>query len=105
MREIVTRLRLADVARPFSRCLECNEPLRMLSPEEASASVPPRVRERQRLCSTCDVCRRISWPGSHGARMTAVLADMLWPEAGASGASMDTAEAAERMSRTGSAGA
>jgi len=102
MREIVTRLRLADVAKPFSRCLECNVLLRMLSPEEASASVPPRVRERQRLFSTCDVCRRVYWPGSHWARMNAVLADMLWPEAGASA---DSAETAERMPRTGSAGA
>ncbi|MEE2978668.1 MAG: Mut7-C RNAse domain-containing protein [Pseudomonadota bacterium] len=102
MREIVTRLRLAAVAKPFSRCLECNVPLRMLSQEEASASVPPRVRERQRLFSTCDVCRRIYWPGSHWARMNAVLADMLWPEAGASA---DSAETAERMPRTGSAGA
>ena len=102
MREIVTRLRLADVAKPFSRCLECNVLLRMLSQEEASASVPPRVRERQRLFSTCDVCRRIYWPGSHWARMNAVLADMLWPEAGASA---DSAETAERMPRTGSAGA
>lgn len=102
MREIVTRLRLADVAKPFSRCLECNVPLRMLSAEEASASVPPRVRERQRLFSTCDVCRRIYWPGSHWARMNAVLTDMLWPEADAS---PDAAEAAERMPRTGSAGA
>jgi len=102
MREIVTRLRLADVAKPFSRCLECNVLLRMLSPEEASASVPPRVRERQRLFSTCDVCRRIYWPGSHWARMNAVLADMLSPQADASS---DIPEAAERMSRTGSAGA
>ena len=102
MREIVKRLRLADVAKPFSRCLECNVLLRMLSPEEASASVPPRVRERQRLFSTCDVCRRVYWPGSHWARMNAVLADMLWPEAGASA---DSAETAERMPRTGSAGA
>lgn len=102
MREIVMRLRLADVARPFSRCLECNVPLRMLRPEEASASVPPRVRERQRLFSTCDVCRRVYWPGSHWARMNAVLADMLSPEADAS---TDIAEAAERMPRTGSAGA
>lgn len=79
MREIAVRFRLADVARPFSRCLECNAPLRSLSAEEAAASVPPRVRERQRLFSTCDVCRRIYWPGSHWARMNAVLAGMLTP--------------------------
>lgn len=99
MREIVTRFRLAEVAKPFSRCLECNVPLRMLSLEEASASVPPRVRERQRLFSTCDVCRRIYWPGSHWARMSTVLADMLAPQA------EDTSESVEPILRSGSAGA
>jgi len=77
MREIVARFRLGDVARPFSRCLECNAPLRMLSVEEAAASVPPRVRERQHLFSTCDVCRRVYWPGSHWSRMRSALDDML----------------------------
>ncbi len=79
MREIVTRFKLAEAARPFSRCLECNAPLRALSAEEAAASVPPRVRERQHLFSTCDVCRRVYWPGSHWARMNTALARMLAP--------------------------
>ncbi|MCO5399630.1 Mut7-C ubiquitin/RNAse domain-containing protein [Ralstonia soli] len=99
MREIVTRFRLADVAKPFSRCLECNVPLRMLSPEEAAASVPPRVRERQRLFSTCDVCRRVYWPGSHWARMSAVLAGMLSPP------DDEGPERAAPILRSGSAGA
>ncbi|WP_347335239.1 Mut7-C RNAse domain-containing protein, partial [Ralstonia pseudosolanacearum] len=52
---------------------------RLLSAEEAAASVPPRVRERQHLFSTCDVCRRVYWPGSHWARMNTSLARMLAP--------------------------
>ncbi|ANA35658.1 Mut7-C RNAse domain-containing protein [Ralstonia mannitolilytica] len=104
MREVVARFRLADVARPFSRCLECNAPLRQLSMEEAAASVPPRVRERQRLFSTCDVCRRVYWPGSHWTRMSAVLAGMLAPHADAD-AEDDAAEAVGRILRSGSGGA
>lgn len=99
MREIVARFRLGDVARPFSRCLECNAPLRLLSVEEAADSVPPRVRERQHLFSTCDVCRRVYWPGSHWTRMSAVLAGMLAPDAD------EDAGTAERILRSGSAGA
>ncbi len=98
MREIVARFQLAGVAKPFSRCLECNVPLRMLSVEEAAASVPLRVRERQRLFSTCDVCRRVYWPGSHWMRMNAVLAGMLAPQD-------DEAPNIEHILRSGSAGA
>ncbi|KHK54495.1 hypothetical protein PI87_15845 [Ralstonia sp. A12] len=99
MREIVARFRLAGVVRPFSRCLECNAPLRMLSVEEAASSVPPRVRERQRLFSTCDVCRRVYWPGSHWARMRAVLDDMLAPQ------DDEVPESTAHILRSGSAGA
>jgi len=100
MHEMVARFQLAGAARPFSRCLKCNAPLRMLSPDEAAASVPPRVRERQRLFSTCDVCRRIYWPGSHWARMRAVLADMLTQQDNNDAVS----EGSERILRSGSAG-
>ncbi|CAJ0822187.1 Mut7-C RNAse domain-containing protein [Ralstonia flaminis] len=100
MREIVARFRLADAARPFSRCLECNVPLRLLSVEEAAGSVPPRVRERQHLFSTCDVCQRVYWPGSHWARMNALLAGMLAPQA-----EDGAPQTAERILRSGSAGA
>lgn len=99
MREIVMRFMLAEVARPFSRCLECNAPLRILSVDEAAGSVPPRVRERQHLFSTCDVCRRVYWPGSHWARMNIVLAGMLTSQA------QEAPEATERILRSGSAGA
>lgn len=99
MREVVARFKLAGVARPFSRCLECNAPLRQLSMEEAAASVPPRVRERQRLFSTCDVCRRVYWPGSHWARMNAVLAGMLAPQE--SDEAVDSAECVLRSSGAG----
>jgi len=99
MREIVARYRLANAARPFSRCLKCNAPLRLLSAEEAAGSVPPRVRERQHLFSTCDVCRRIYWPGSHWARMNTVLAGMFMPPAD------EAPEAVERILRSGCAGA
>jgi uncharacterized protein with PIN domain len=97
MREIVARFCLAEAARPFSRCLVCNVPLRQLCADQDAASVPPRVRERQHLFSTCDVCRRVYWPGSHWARMNAVLANMLAPHAD------DEAEGVERLLRSGSA--
>ncbi|WP_426400132.1 Mut7-C RNAse domain-containing protein [Ralstonia sp. R-29] len=99
MREIVMRFRLAEGAKPFSRCLECNVPLRMLSVEEAAASVPPRVRERQHMFSTCDVCRRVYWPGSHWSRMRSVLDAMLAADAD------DGVEAGESILHSGSAGA
>ncbi len=76
-RELVQRLDLAAGARPFSLCLECNAPLRPIAKADVLHRLPPRVREEQQRFSTCDVCRRVFWEGSHWRRMSAVLADVL----------------------------
>ena len=81
LQEIVQRLDLARGARPFSRCLACNAPLRPLEPALALPRVPPAVRESRRRFSTCDQCQRIYWEGSHWARMRALLEAALSPEA------------------------
>lgn len=76
-RELVQRLDLAAGARPFSLCLQCNAPLRPVAKADVLHRLPPRVREEQQRFSTCDVCRRVFWEGSHWRRMSAVLADGL----------------------------
>lgn len=69
LREVFERLDLARGARPFTLCLHCNAPLRAIDKAQALQHLPPSVRERYQRFSTCDVCRRVFWEGSHWRRM------------------------------------
>ncbi|HEU4851027.1 MAG TPA: Mut7-C RNAse domain-containing protein [Telluria sp.] len=76
-REIADRLRLAGLARPFSLCLHCNEPLRDVPMEDVLDRLPPSVRDTQREFRTCGKCGRVYWKGSHWKRMSALLTSAL----------------------------
>ncbi len=73
LREIFQRLDLANVARPFTLCLRCNAPLRAIDKQLVLERLPPSVREHQQRFSTCDVCQRIFWAGSHWRHMRDLL--------------------------------
>lgn len=74
LQEIFARLDLAAGALPFTLCLECNAPLRPVAKAEVWERLPERVREVQERFSTCDICHRVFWEGSHWRHMRAVLA-------------------------------
>lgn len=76
LQEIVQRLDLAARFKPFTLCLNCNAPLYALDPSLALPRVPPAVRVQQTRFSTCEVCQRIYWEGSHWRRMNALLAQV-----------------------------
>lgn len=71
--EVFDRLDLARSARPFTLCLACNAPLRAVDKASVVDQLPPSVREQYQRFSTCDVCRRIFWEGSHWKRMRALV--------------------------------
>ena len=73
LREIIDRLDLAGNARPFSLCLVCNAPLRVIDKTAIFERLPPSVRDSHERFTTCDVCHRVFWEGSHWRRMRAVL--------------------------------
>jgi uncharacterized protein with PIN domain len=75
--EIVERLGLAGRARPFSRCLHCNAPLRRIGKQEVASRLPPQVLATQDEFQTCDVCGRVYWKGSHWERMSELMSRML----------------------------
>lgn len=79
LREVAGRFGLAEAARPFTRCLDCNRPLRTAARAEVEARLPPSVRARHDRFSTCDSCRRVYWKGSHWQRMRAALQQALPP--------------------------
>jgi uncharacterized protein with PIN domain len=73
LRELFERFDLAERARPFTLCLHCNAPLRAVEKDEVLDRLPPLVRAVQHEFSTCDVCRRVYWKGSHWQRMAGML--------------------------------
>jgi len=76
LREVVERLGLAERARPFTRCLHDNTPLRDVAKAAVLDRLPPQVAATQDEFSTCDTCGRVYWKGSHWQRMSEVLRDV-----------------------------
>jgi uncharacterized protein with PIN domain len=73
LREVLERLVLAERARPFTRCLHDNAPLRAVAKADIVERLPPLVAAGQEEFSTCDLCGRVYWKGTHWQRMSAVL--------------------------------
>ncbi len=69
MRQLMETLDLNRQFRPFTLCLECNQPLVERSPEEVQGRVPPYVYKTQKQYMECPACHRIYWQGSHWMAM------------------------------------
>lgn len=75
LREVVAHFGLRENVRQFSRCLECNAPLRPASLAEVADRLPPRVAADQTEFTLCTRCARVYWPGSHWQRLRAVVSE------------------------------
>jgi len=73
LRQVVAALRLDTCLKPFSICLECNQPLVARSKEEVRERVPPYVFKPQEQYQECPACHRIYWRGSHWQAMNKKL--------------------------------
>ena len=73
LRELAARYRLAQAARPFTRCLHCNLPLAAVDRAAIAHRLPPKVAELHHKFTHCSGCDRVFWPGSHYARMQVAL--------------------------------
>ncbi len=56
--------------RPFSICLECNQPLVERNKEQVKERVPPHVFKTQDQYMECPACHRLYWRGTHWQAMT-----------------------------------
>jgi hypothetical protein len=79
--EVVARFGLASHARPFTRCLRCNTPLRPVDRGRVASMVPPRAREHFEEYSLCTTCGRVYWKGTHYERMRRLVDAVLAPAA------------------------
>jgi uncharacterized protein with PIN domain len=80
LREVVSRLRLEVDARPFTRCLDCNEPLSSVDKAAVAERIPPNAAKYYDRFASCPACGRIYWEGSHWKRMNGMLESLLNPK-------------------------
>ncbi len=73
MHQLIETLDLDCRLRPFTICLECNQPLVERSKEEVKDLVPPYVFQTQDRYLECLACHRIYWKGTHWQAMTGML--------------------------------
>jgi len=73
LREVVGRLHLERLARPFTRCLRCNGILEGVELAGVEGELPPKVRERVREVRRCAGCGKLYWAGTHHDRMSAMI--------------------------------
>jgi uncharacterized protein with PIN domain len=76
LREVWRRFALGARFVPFSRCMDCNGPLRPVSKNEVADVLPPHTRETKEQFSRCSDCGKIYWRGSHHARMLGWIAEL-----------------------------
>lgn len=77
VREILKRLDLYRLARPFSRCTRCNGVLAAVSKESVDRSLQPRTRRYYHVFRQCPDCKQVYWQGSHHARMLKLIGDFI----------------------------
>jgi uncharacterized protein with PIN domain len=70
IRQLIASLHLDFRFAPFSRCLECNQPLVERRKAELEELVPPYVFKTQQQFRQCPACGRIYWRGTHWRAMT-----------------------------------
>ncbi|MEE8194290.1 MAG: Mut7-C RNAse domain-containing protein [Dehalococcoidales bacterium] len=70
MRQVLKALGLEPQFRPFTLCLECNQPLVERSKQQVKERVPPHVFKTQDQYMECPLCNRIYWRGSHWQAMS-----------------------------------
>jgi len=70
---LVRRLDLYRQIHPFTRCMECNGPLRPVTKQQVAGRLPERTRELFHEFWQCTACQHVYWKGSHFARMQALV--------------------------------
>ena len=73
MHQVIATLNLNCQFKPFTLCLECNQPLVARGREAIKDLVPPYVFKTQDQYLECPACHRIYWRGTHWQAITEKL--------------------------------
>lgn len=74
---VIRRLDLQRRLAPFTRCVRCNGPLAAVPKEEVMDRLEPLTRRYYDEFSRCTDCGRIYWRGSHFARLSGFVDELL----------------------------
>jgi len=69
VREVLARLDLYRLLRPFTRCLRCNGELEVVDKETVLDQLQPKTRQYYERFRRCKACAQAYWRGSHFKRM------------------------------------
>jgi uncharacterized protein with PIN domain/sulfur carrier protein ThiS len=73
VKEVLKRFDLQKEIKEFSRCIECNELLKLVKKEEVINHLPPKVSHSQNEFYICPACNKIYWKGTHYQRMLSFI--------------------------------
>jgi len=76
LQDVMKLLNLDYHFKPFSLCLECNQPLIPRTRDEVQNLVPPYVFKTQKQYMECPLCHRIYWQGTHWQAMVRELRNL-----------------------------
>lgn len=74
---LLRSLDLVRLAKPLTRCLECNVELQEVERDCIRDRLPQEVRKLHRQFWQCSGCLRVYWEGSHHRRMQDFIASVL----------------------------
>ena len=77
MSQVIDSLKLDCQFKPFTICLECNQPLEERSKQQVRDLVPPYVFKTQSQYMECPACHRIYWRGTHWQAMARKLEHLI----------------------------
>jgi len=79
VREVLRRMDLYGLVRPFTRCTRCNGIIRPVSKAAVDVLLQPKTRRYYEVYRQCPDCRQVYWQGSHHARTLELIEEFLEP--------------------------
>lgn len=76
VKEVLARLQLHGLLRPFTRCLRCNGELEDVNKDAILHQLQPKTRQYYDRFRRCKQCRQAYWRGSHFDRMEQLCDDL-----------------------------
>ena len=73
LREVVVRYRLRSFFQPFTRCLRCNGPLRLVEAADVWERLQPLTQQYYDAFALCPACDQVYWRGSHYQHMQRLI--------------------------------